>query len=78
MFTDRGATIWIKWSKTLRDRRQNRTIVVPSLGSSPICPVTLLRAMLQQFPGFNNDPLYHVPSHSLLTVLTDSMARKHL
>ena len=78
MFTDRGATILNKWSKTLQDRRQVQTIVIPSLGSSPICPVTLLKAILQESPALNNDPLYHVHSHALRTVLTDSMARKRL
>ena len=49
----------------------------PTLGSLPICPVTLLKVMFQQCPGTNNDPLYRIHSHPC-TVLTDSMARKHL
>ena len=41
-------------------------------------PVTLMQDMFAQIPGHNNDPLYRVPTSCALTVLTDSMARKHL
>ena len=75
--TDHGATILIKWSKTLQDRSQVRTIVVPTLGDSPICPVVLLKQMFRLYPGNTNDPLYRTHSYPC-TGLTDSMVRKHL
>ena len=37
-----------------------------------------MEAMLAEIPGLNNDPLYRISNSSSLTVLTDSMARKHL
>ena len=78
IFTPQGATILTKWSKTLQDRRQVQTIVIPRLGYSPICPVTLIQDMFAQIPGHNNDPLYCVPSSCATAVLADSMAREHL
>ena len=77
-FSQTGATILLKWSKTLQDRREVRTIVVPNLGASPLCPCTLLRPMFMAVPADNNAPLFSIIRKGKIVTLTDSMARKHL
>ena len=77
-FSDTGATVLLKWSKTLQDRREVRTIVVLDLGDSPLCPCTLLKTMLKVVPGNNNAPLFSIYQKGKIVTLTDSVARKHL
>ena len=73
-----GATVLLKWTKTLQNRREVRTIVIPDLGDSPLCPCTLLKTMLSAIPGDTNAPLFSIIQTGKLVTLTDSMARKHL
>ena len=77
-FSNTGATILLKWSKTLQIRREVRTIVIPDLGDSPSCPCTLLKAMLRAIPGDSNAPLFSIIQKRKIVTLTDSVARKHL
>ena len=77
-FSNLGATVLLKWSKTLQNRSEVRTIVIPDLGLSPLCPCTLLKHMLYIIPGTSNDPLFSAFYKGKLVPLTDSMARKHL
>ena len=77
-FSQKTATILIKWSKTIQNRQEIKTIVIPLLDGSPICPVQALRRMLELYPVHENAPLFQVPSDSTLIPLTDSKARKHL
>ena len=78
IFTQFGATVIIKWSKTIQDRKETRTINVPYLGASQICPIVALKTMLCHIPGSENDPLFMITKKGIPMVLTDSVARKHL
>ena len=78
IFTQAGATVIIKWSKTIQDRKTTRTIAIPDLGRSDCCPIQALKDMLIAYPGTNNDPFFQIYNRGSLVVLTDSMARKHL
>ena len=51
IFTQNSCTVIIKWSKTIQNRRDTKTIVIPTLGSSPLCPVTYLQHMYQAIPA---------------------------
>ena len=77
-FSEQGVTILIKWSKTLQNRQDTTTVSLPYLGASPLCPVAALRALITEYPGNNNDPLFRIPRCHGLVPLTDSVARKHL
>ena len=73
-----GAVLLIKWSKTIQDRKSITTIPLPLLGSSPLCPIFALTAMIQQMPAHSNDPLFIIKKLHHIQPLTDSLARKHL
>ena len=77
-FSATGVTVLLKWSKTLQDRREVRTIVLPDLGDSPLCPCSLLKTMLQVLPEDTNTPLFSINQKGRFVTLTDSVARKHL
>ena len=79
IFGPQQATIIIKWSKTLQDRRNIKTIYISVLGASPLCPVANLKAMFNTFPADRNQPLFLIPrANGKLVPLTNSVARKHL
>ena len=68
----------IKWSKTIQDRKHTRTINIPSLGHSDICPIVALKTVFSRVPGSDNDPLFMILKKGSPVVLTNSIARKHL
>ena len=78
IFSQIGATIIIKWSKTIQNRKDVCTISIPALGTSPLCPIAAITRLLHTYPGSDNDPLFRIYSKQHLAVLTDSLARKHL
>ena len=78
LHTDTGAIVIIKWSKTLQDRKTTTTITIPDLGSSPLCPVKALQRMCKAIPADKNSPLFLLKRPTKISVLTDSVARKHL
>ena len=78
IFSQTGATIIIKWSKTIQNRKDIRTISIPALGKSPLCPIAAITNLLHTYPGSDNDRLFMIYNKQRLIVLTDSMARKHL
>ena len=78
IFFQQQCTVIIKWSKTLQDRKQGRTISIPQLGVSTLCPVQALQMMFQKYPASKNQPLFSIVKHSHLIPLTDSVATKHL
>ena len=73
-----GAVLLLKWSKTIQDRKSTVTIPLPSLGSSPLCPIRALDLMIQNIPADPNHPLFSIKNPRGLVPLTDSIARKHL
>ena len=78
VFSDKGAVIIVKWSKTLQNRRNIATINIPCLNSSQLCPDSALKAMLDLVVSGKNDPLFLYSKVGKSTILTDSVARKHL
>ena len=46
IFSFTGATIVVKWSKTIQDRVSTATVVIPYLSNSPLCPVAAIKLML--------------------------------
>ena len=78
IFAPPGAYILIKWSKTLQFRNKIRIIKIPSLGSSSICPVAALKAMLKLYPGSPNSPLFQIKCYGRWVPLTDTRVRKCL
>ena len=77
-FSEMGATVLIKWSKTLQDRTETRTIAIPALGPSVICLITAMKAMLRHRSIHSNDPLFATLNAGRTTTWTDSVARKHI
>ena len=73
-----GGLLLIKWPKTIQNRRDTVTLPLPFLGSSHLCPISALAAMIQAIPASPNDPLFILPRKTGPTPLTDSVARKHL
>ena len=78
LFPSEGATLLIKWSKTLQSRTDIRTIPITWLQNSPLCPVTSLHTLFQTQPGSVNQPVFRISRHHGLVPLTDSMARRFL
>ena len=78
IFSQNYCTVVIKWTKTLQDRQQSRTISIPHLGDSMLCPIKALQLMFQKFPADKNSPLFLQDKQGTLVPLTDSIARKHL
>ena len=78
IFAQNYCTIIIKWTKTLQDRQQSRTISIPHLGDSLLCPIKALQLMFQKYPAEKNSPLFLQCRQGSLVPLTDSVARKHL
>ena len=78
IFLDSKAVIMLKWSKTFQDRVKTTTVNIPSLGSSALCPVKALQAMIACTPSNQDSPLFQVPHGHIYKPLTDSAARKHL
>ena len=71
-------TLLIKWSKTIQNRKDVATIVLPALGNSVLCPHTAVRHLLSVQPGSSNSPVFQIQSNQSYVPLTDSVARKHL
>ena len=78
IFSDLGATIVVKWSKTIQKRKDIHTIAIPALGQSIFCPARALRTLLAETPGHSNSPLFLISRPHGMVPLTDSVARKHL
>ena len=78
IFAQDQVLLIIKWSKTMQSRQEIRTISLPMLGSSPLCPVAALRSLLLLLPGEPNDPLFQIYRVHAQVPLMDSVARRHL
>ena len=78
IFSKYSAVIIIKWSKTIQSRKNFTTITIPSLGSSPLCPIAALQAMYRAIPLGKNSPLFCCRTNGKVAPLSDSTAQKHL
>ena len=63
IFAPPGAHLIIKWSKTLK---------IPSLGSSNLCPVAALKVMLKLYECDKNSPLFQIKCYGTWVLLTDT------
>ena len=64
----------IKWSKTLQASTKGTYIVIPSLVSSPLCPISALKAWFSVSPTGPNTSLFLPPPGSL----AQPQVRNHL
>ena len=78
IFGKKFATIVLKWSKTMQDRKETSTISIPMLGESPLCPIAVLQQMFAHIPASKNSPLFVLEKNGTNVPLADSAARKHL
>ena len=77
-FTTPGIHLLIKWSKIIQTRDTIRMLKIPSLGSSPLCPVQVIKNLLLITPGTKNSPLFQVKNEAAQWVpLTDSKVRRN-
>ena len=74
-FSQTTATILIKWSKTIQNRQEIKTIVIPLLHNSPICPAQAVQQMLALYPGHDNAPLFQVFGHWPCAVISFAKGR---
>ena len=78
IFGNKKVVLLLKWSKTLQDRDQVRSVVLPKLHNPLICPVRVLQGIFQLYNPSPNEPFFQYPSPSGWIPLTDSRVRKHL
>ena len=77
-FAPPGIHLLIKWSKTIQTRDTIRILKIPSLGSSPLCPVQAIKNLLLITPGTKNDPLFQIKNEAAQWVpLTDTKVRRN-
>ena len=77
IFDPPGVKLIIKWSKYIQTRDRVVCVPLPSLGLSPLCPVTALKTLLKIVPAGKNGPLFQIKCNSKWQVLTDSKIRHH-
>ena len=65
-FEDGVAMISVKWSKTLQFKNKVLKIPLFPIPGSPLCPVTVLKALLAK-PGRSSDPLFKIGKSKLIT-----------
>ena len=78
IFGPPGAHVIIKWSKTLQAKNTVRILKIPSLGASPLCPVSALRTLLTMTPLGEDKPLFQVKYKRQWVPFSDSRLRKNL
>ena len=78
IFAPPGINVIVKWSKTLQNKDKIKVIKVPSLGKSPLCPVSAVKCVLAITPGSSNSPLFLVKCHHRWVPLSDTRLRKFL
>ena len=71
-----GATVLVKWSKTLQSLRQWTLIRVPLLSPSPLCPIQAFQTSSSLIPASPNHSLFALPPH--LTPPSQATVRKFL
>ena len=78
IFGKEFATVIVKWSKTMQDRKETSTISIPALDDSVLCPIAALQQMFVLIPALKNSPLFVLNKNGVILPLSDSAARKHL
>ena len=77
-FAPPGAHILVKWTKTLQSKNTVKILKIPSLGRSPLCPVTALKVILAITSGSVKFPLFQIKKNGKWYPLTNSRLRKSL
>ena len=72
-----GAKILVKWTKTIQSRDSVKFVKIPSVGLSPLYPVTALQNVLKLCPGQGKAPLFQVKVNKVWNPVTDSKIRHH-
>ena len=72
------ATLILKWSKTLQKQSQFATVQLPSLGSSPLCPLAAVQIIASRLPLPSNSPMFAIPQGPGVIPLTQSKVRRFL
>ena len=70
VFTDSGAQIFVRATKTIQFQQRALTLPLPSISGSRSCPVAALRHHLALNPGSGSTPLFSVLSGSQLHPIT--------
>ena len=73
VFGPPGAHIIIKWAKVMQASNKVHVVQIPSLPSSPLCPVKAIKNLLAFVPASKHYPLFLIPKASGLSILTPSM-----
>ena len=61
IFGQKFATITVKWSKTMQNRRETSTISIPMLGKSALCPIAALQQMFIRIPASKKFSTFCIP-----------------
>ena len=61
IFGHPGAHIILKWAKSMQSSSKHQVIQIPLLPQSPLCPVTVLKHLLQSIPAAPPAPLFLLP-----------------
>ena len=77
-FSEMGATVLLKCSKTLQDRNKIRIIVIWALGETAICLVAAMKRILATHQLGPSDQLFTINHVGRTIALTNSTVRKHL
>ena len=61
IFGPPGAHIIVKWAKAMQGSTKHQVVQIPSLPSSPLCPVSALKSLLQSVTAPPSAPLFLSP-----------------
>ena len=75
IFQPEFTTLILKWSKTIQKQSQFATVQIPSLGTSPLCPLAAVQNMASRLPLPSNSPMFAIPQGSGVIPLTQSKVR---
>ena len=69
-FTDNGAVLRIKWSKTLQFKEGLLLVPLPSIPDSDLCPVAAIQHYFSMVPATPDMPFFCAPKFSVVKPLT--------
>ena len=61
IFGPPGAHVIVKWAKSMQSSSKHQVVQIPSLPSSPLCPVSAFKVLLASTPGPSSSPLFVSP-----------------
>ena len=71
IFAEDQVLVVVKWPKTIQNRQDIRTISLPILGLSILCPAKALRLLLESSSGHSNALLFQITwSHGAVPLKT--------